>query len=324
MLDWEQASRSWMVKTTVDLQRKVTTVEQETADAFARVQDDMSAVVGAGEALASRVTAVEAGVGANAAAIISEQTARANGDSALASSISSLTATVSSNTAAITAEQTARANGDSALASSISSLSTTVGGHTASISSLMTSVNGLGVQYAVQGYVGGSYGGFVFTGVKRADGAGATYLLEITSNVVINGDLLVTGTVFNDKLSDSAVSRAWAAEGGTSASITPTFRGTGFLEIYAQFKGDANAYAAIDQFVLRVREDGNIISDTPINHAQNGTGSSAASRYGATSIIHVRTPSAGSHTYSVELVKTVAATGIHISGCLIIAKEFSK
>ncbi|MFC0282445.1 hypothetical protein ACFFJB_02240, partial [Camelimonas abortus] len=189
MLDWEQASRSWMVKTTVDLQRKVTTVEQETADAFARVQDDMSAVVGAGEALASRVTAVEAGVGANAAAIISEQTARANGDSALASSISSLTATVSSNTAAITAEQTARANGDSALASSISSLSTTVGGHTASISSLMTSVNGLGVQYAVQGYVGGSYGGFVFTGVKRADGAGATYLLEITSNVVINGDL---------------------------------------------------------------------------------------------------------------------------------------
>lgn len=210
------------------------------------------------------------------------------------------------------------------LAAQITTVSTTVGGNTADISELFTSVNGLGVQWAIQGYVGGSYGGLVFTGVKKADGTGASFLLEIQSNVIINGDLLVTGTVYNEKLNNSAVSRAWVAEGGASASITPNFRGTGFLEIYAQFKGDGNAYSAIDQFVLRVREDGNILADTPINHAQNGTGSGAASRYGATSIVYIRTPSTGNHTYSVEIVKVIAVTGITLSGCLIIAKEFSK
>lgn len=37
--------------------------------------------------------------------------------------------------------------------------STTVGENTADISELFTSVNGLGVQWAIQAYVGGSYGG---------------------------------------------------------------------------------------------------------------------------------------------------------------------
>lgn len=210
------------------------------------------------------------------------------------------------------------------LAQHVLDVETEVDGNKASISQLFTSVNGLGVQWAIQGYVGGSYGGLVFTGIKRADGVGADFLLEINSNVVINGNLIVTGTIYNAQLSNSAVSRAWADEGATSATITPDFRGTGFLEIYAQFKGDGNAYPAIDQFVLRVREDGNILADTPINHAQNGTGSSAASRYGSTSIVYIRTPSAGTHTYSAEIVKVIGATPITLNGCLIIAKEFSK
>lgn len=238
--------------------------------------------------------------------------------------ITTVESVTNGNTAAITTEINARTTADGALAQQITDVTTTVGGNTASITQLFTSVNGIGVQYAVQGYVGGSYGGFVFTGVQRADGVGGTFLLEITSNVIINGNLMVTGSILNEGLSNSAVSRAWAAEGATSASITPGFRGSGFLEIYAQFKGDANAYSAVDQFVLRVREDGNLLGDTPINHAQNGTGSSAASRYGSTSIVYIRVPSTGGHTYSVEIVKTISATGLSISGVLITAKEFSK
>lgn len=131
-------------------------------------------------------------------------------------------------------------------------------------------------------------------------------------------------SIENGNLENSAVTRAWPATGGTSTSVAVDFRGTGFMEIYAQFMGDANIYSAIDQFVLRVYEDGNPIGDTPITQNQNGTGVTAATRYGATSIVYIRTPSSGAHTYSAEIIKTVSATSLMISGVLIVVKEYSK
>lgn len=131
-------------------------------------------------------------------------------------------------------------------------------------------------------------------------------------------------SIANGNIANNAITRAWPAQGGTSTSVAVDFRGTGFLEIYAQFMGDANVYTALDQFVLRIYEDGVPIGDTPITQDQNGTGLTAASRYGATSIVYIRTPSAGAHTYTAEIVKTVTATSLMISGVLIVVKEYSK
>src|SRR5690606_6410070 len=56
----------------------------------------------------------------------------------------------------------------------------------------------------------------------------------------------------NAEIGDSSVTRVWFDTGSTSATVTANYRGSGFLEIYAQFQGDATVYNTVNQFVLRV------------------------------------------------------------------------
>lgn len=162
---------------------------------------------------------------------------------------------------------------------------------------------------------------FAASSFKLNDSGTATNVFNYSGGVFTFN---VPVVINNGELQNNSVTRAWTNSGGVSTSVPMTFRGTGFIEVYAQFMGDAAVYTAIDQFVLRVYEDGIPIGDTPISQDQNGTGITSASRYGATVITYIRVPSAGNHTYSAELVKTVAATGLSLSGVLVIVKEYSK
>lgn len=62
-LDWEQATQSWFVNTSVDLQTKITTVEQTADDAAAAVVTEATARASADSALATSITTVDAKVG---------------------------------------------------------------------------------------------------------------------------------------------------------------------------------------------------------------------------------------------------------------------
>ncbi|GHE74707.1 hypothetical protein GCM10019059_37800 [Camelimonas fluminis] len=203
------------------------------------------------------------------------------------------------NTAAITTEIEARTDADNALAAQITTVSTTVGENTADISELFTSVNGLGVQWAIQAYVGGSYGGVVFTGLKRADGTGADFLLEIQSNVVINGNLLVTGSVLNVGLNNNAATQIATASGDSSASLAINYRGTGKISIIAYYAGTP----AIDRGGvpnLAVSMDSGQIDAVGNNYyAYVPSSGPVAIRLLQTTLLTEITPSPGNHTFTV-------------------------
>lgn len=273
-LEWEQGTRSWMIKNAVDLNAKVTTLRDETNNGFAEVREEIQAVVTDQGALASQVTELTAEFGdfsANGSVQFKVMATPAGAAAAYGIFLNA-------GTSFTGLQMIAYSGGASAIAFSASQFMLNDSGSAQNVF---------------------NYGSGVFT-----------------FNVPVR--------IQNGELLNNAVSQAWANSGGTSASVDVNYRGSGFLEIYAQFVGDAGAYAAIDQFVIRVKEDGVTIADTPINQAQNGTGSGAASRYGSTNIVHIRTPSTGAHNYSVEIVKTIPATALSLSGVLIIVKEFSK
>jgi hypothetical protein len=258
--------------------------------------------------LDTRLTEVTSATNDNTAAITTETTARTNADSAMALQITSVTATANNATA----------NGQIYFAAK-----SVPGGATAAYGLYLTAGGTFTGMELLADSGGGASIAFAATDFKLVDSGTATNVFSWSS---LDGyfQFNVPIRLQNGQILDSAVSKAWNDTGTTSASVTVDYRGTGFLEVYAQFKGDANAYPAIDQFVIRVRQDGVSIGDTPINQSQNGTGSGAASRYGATSIVYIRTPSTGSHIYSVEIVKTTSATALTLSGVLIVVKEFSK
>jgi hypothetical protein len=73
--------------------------------------------------------------------------------------------------------------------------------------------NTLGVQWAVKANINGSTGGLTFTGIQKADGTGATYNLEINSNVTINGGLIVAGSLGSTQIADGAITTGKIAAG---------------------------------------------------------------------------------------------------------------
>lgn len=77
--------------------------------------------------------------------------------------------------------------------------------------------NTLGVQWSVKANINNSTGGLTFTGIQRADGTGATYNLEINSNVTINGNLLVSGSVGNTQIADGSITTGKISAGSITA-----------------------------------------------------------------------------------------------------------
>lgn len=229
------------------LAQAITTLKASISGNLAEIQDTKRAIALTDMALAEQLQTLSSKIGGNTAQIVEEKRTRVTQDEALAQSITSLSATVTSNnntlTSAIQTEQTARANGDAANASSITSLTSTVIGHTSSITSLQSTTanisGALSATWAMTMVLDSATGGMKLTGVKKADGSGATFNLVIDSNVTINGNLLVQGTVTTGKISDNAVTSSGFASGtGTSSSpqsVTVTVRAGARVQILGTF-----------------------------------------------------------------------------------------
>ena len=151
---------------------------------------------------------IEQTVGDNTAAITTEQTVRANADTALSNSITSLTSTVNQNTADITSEQTARANGDSANASSINTLNSTVNGLSSTVTTqagTIANINGqLGAYYGIEVGAGNNAS---FKLLSDNSSVGSAISLS-ASQIQLNGNVLVNGTVTADEIATNAITTA--------------------------------------------------------------------------------------------------------------------
>ena len=109
--------------------------------------------------------------------------------------------------------------------------------NSAAITVAQSSINGLSAKYGVTGTINGVTGGFVLSGIGKNDGS-ASWLLEITSNVVIHGSLVIDGTITTGKLPANAVSHALnaASTSGTSSGSL-TVRAGSTVQIMAFYAG---------------------------------------------------------------------------------------
>lgn len=216
----------------------------------------------ADSALSASLTSLTSTVNANKASFDSEVVTRANADTALSGQITSLTTTVTNNKATLDQEITTRANADSALSSSLTTLTSTVNGNTSSINTLSASYNGVAVKYGVTGTINQQTGGFVLTGIGKNDGS-ASYLLEITSDVIINGNLLVTGSVKNQGLEDYAASNSGLSTGiKSSGNVSIKVRKNSRVACFASYSSNTNDTAA--GAFLKITANGNSISNVPL------------------------------------------------------------
>lgn len=98
-------------------------------------------------------------------------------------------------------------------------------GGVASVSQSLSAVkdkvnNTLGAQWAVQVGVGTQTGRLAFTGLKKADGTGSSYVFEIDSTwTVINGNALINGSLTADKISATSLSAITANLGTVTAGV---------------------------------------------------------------------------------------------------------
>lgn len=122
-----------------------------------------------------------------------------------------------------------------------------------------------------------------------------------------------------EALFNEAATWAGQNDGTTTATVTVPHLGTGFIEVFAMFKGSATVFTATDTFEIRVFEDGIALEAYPVVQAQNGT----AVRYGVTSTTLIRRPAAGNRTYIVALNRLTGTT-VSLSGVRLIAKAFWK
>lgn len=121
------------------------------------------------------------------------------------------------NTADIQHEVIARTDADDAIAADVETLTTTVNDNTAQLEVVSESVNGIAVQFGVTGYIDGVSGGFVFQGVKQLNGTVA-YNTIFNSNVTINGNLVVSGTINTAQVTAQAINVPYLAQQGGSQS----------------------------------------------------------------------------------------------------------
>lgn len=199
---------------------RIDTVAASTANNASAVSSESIARTNADTALSARIDTVTATANNNTAAISSESIARSDADTALGARIDTLTTTVNNNTSSLSSESIARSNADSALGARIDTVTTSVNGNTASISTLQTSVNGLGVQWALHGDIDGQTGALIFSGVRAANGTGATFLLRLDANMEINGNLIVSGTIGSGQIANNAITETGFSSGGAANSGT--------------------------------------------------------------------------------------------------------
>lgn len=290
------------------------------------------------EVLEARVDDAEQGFASLAATVESDRLSRINADEALASEINSLEATmtalgsdVAATQASVTEEATARANADGAIATSLSGLTTRVGANEASISTQATTVNGLQARYSFKLDVNGRVTGMVFGAdsstsyvdwttdafrmfvpslgtsvpVFSATSNGVTF----NSNVQINGNLIVSGSITSGNLAQNSVTMpvsAFTASGVTIPSNTwttvqsVTMTTTGGPVLVAPFFQYEIADGSFEllRIQARVLRDGVEVFSLSSSALRASSGGALPTPVGFS---FTDTPGAGAHTYAVQL-----------------------
>ena len=228
-------------------------------------------------ALASSVSNLSAAVkvadSTTKALIREESTVRATVTDAIASRVSTLAATVGDSTAGLVHDQQVTASSLSATASDVTTLKSSVTNNTSSITTLTSTTanisGALSASWAIQGNLNGATGGLTLTGVKKADGTGATYSLVIDANTTINGSLVVSGTITGSKIvtngttgvdtaniNGNAVSNTSASQGAGSASVSITLRAGARVSILATYAGNRSNGTTGGSNTLKAQVDG--------------------------------------------------------------------
>lgn len=191
--------------------------------------------------------------------------------SATSTALLALSASAAGNFSSISSSLTALSTTQGSQATALFALQTTVGGHTASITSTMATVVDLnghvaasygvnidadGVAVGFKGISNGITGGWQFYGPTfgiRTDAGGVKYPFFVSgdtvylANTVIDGSLMVTGTIDAPSLTDNAASVTAIASGGSTLSGSGTMQTVLSATVYMKKAGTLGADATIAQ-----------------------------------------------------------------------------
>jgi hypothetical protein len=291
-------------------------------------------------ALSARVDSAEANISGQASAIqglTTRVTVTEGNVSTISQAVTALQATVSDHDGRIEANaqaaQTLTARADnvdgqlSAQASSLQALGTRVDGHSATLTTYGASIDGQKVQFGVTGNIDGATGGFVFTGVRRLDGA-VSYSLNISADVFVDGTitarkLAAQQLIVNGQLFDLAATQTVpAASDDTFVDASIAVRSdSARVKVEAFFRGNSNVGSTRGPGDFLLYRDGNEILRVPASFALFRGGQNNENQYYLSSmaIATEEQPGAGNHTY-----RALHSNGQGVGGVRLFITEFSK
>lgn len=284
-IDWEFLTREWYKQNAVDLNQRVTTLTGDVGT------------------LTGRVTTTESVV--------------ANPDGSLtAQRLSTVAAQGNTSAGKITTIEGVVANPNGSMtAGRLTSVETTSNNNTANITTLQSSVNGISVRYGVYATLNNVTGGYELAGVQRADGTGPTFTFTINANTIIEGNLLVNGTITNPKIANAAVDTAKIAPNsvtlvgsdvqgaGASPSVTLSLLAGDEVTAYGYMSGapGTDVGSGIVGTTIIIDANGFQIGFAVVNYTLNTLPSGANQYYLLTTPVSARytIPTTGSYTFTI-------------------------
>jgi hypothetical protein len=187
--------------------------------ANARIDVTNTSLSDLSSATAAQITTLNANFGSLSASLSSEIVTRSSADNALSARIDSFSAQTDNSFAAVNSYILAQTSSINSLAGQVTTFGTTLDGQSAQLSIISSSVDGQKVQFGVTGTIDGITGGFVFSGVRRLDGA-ISYGLAIRGDVIVDGTLSGTkiqaGTIDAIKITAGSINATQLAVGGVA------------------------------------------------------------------------------------------------------------
>lgn len=199
-------------------------VRKVSGQAVARFSTYVQVTAVQNKAEVTRTEMLEAAVGGTKAAVTDyAQAVATDANYTLAKRVQDLSVAFGNNYASVRDYAVAVLGGtQTALASRVTTLNTTVGDHSATLTLHGTSIGGIEARYSIVGTIDGVSGSFIFEGVKKLDGTGATFTATFNSNVVINGNLLVTGSVNTTQIAPNAITTPKVADNQITSNASTT------------------------------------------------------------------------------------------------------
>lgn len=263
--DWMQSLWAWMKRSVVDLTTKVTTLEFTAGDLQAQITE--------------------------------EATIRETDDGILAASITTVDAKANNATASGQVYLAAKA-GPSGTAASYGWY-LTAGSAFAGMEAMALSGGGSAIGFAANQFTLTDSG----TALPVWQYSGGKF--QFTGDVAVNGNLMINGSILTEGAATNAFTQVAASTGsGTSTSVTLTTRaGASGVVIMGSYNG-ADTVVTGTVGTLVIKRDSTTIYTTNIASllvTPADEFATAVYRLVQTSSLYADFPSAGSHTYSVEL-----------------------